>query len=306
MKNSERKKQKFDIKKIFIGICLICVAVFGWNFYNQSYQDEDVSSVADEYMLTGNFQKAIVEYKKLIDELSKNSSEEDLKYLKLQLAKCYAALGYYKEALPIFRALKDWYPQELISAYLDLQRYEEAKNILTSDKVLASIKEGDDIDGVRLHYELLKYYKAMGRYGSAVLPFSEDAPTFETELFSNLNLADLYYRTNDLKKFEKEYEHFNSLEDVDSYKLRMKLSYAQLLALNGDKKHAKKIFSEVKNMRADYYKYSPEVICSDYYEAISLDKSVQKAQKAFEKLKLDDDSLFKNDIKYFCKVNMQY
>lgn len=300
------KSQKKSFSGFFGVIFIVIIVAFcGWYFFAEDKQSENYDSLAaDSYMAKGDFQKAITEYKNLIEK--SNSSEEDLTYVKIQLAKSYAALGYYKKALPIFRELKDWYPQELISAYLALDRNEEARNILFSDKVLASIKEGDDIDGVRLHYELLKYFKAMGNFESAQTPFSKDAPVFETEIFESLNLADLYYRQNNLQKFEEAFEKFLTLDSDDAYKLRLQLNYAQLLAKNGDEKHAKKQFSEVKKLSTGYYKYSPEVICSDYYEALALGKSVQKAEKTFQKLKLDDDSLFKNDIKEFCRINMQY
>ena len=277
------KSQKKSFSGFFGVIFIVIIVAFcGWYFFAEDKQSENYDSLAaDSYMAKGDFQKAITEYKNLIEK--SNSSEEDLTYVKIQLAKSYAALGYYKKALPIFRELKDWYPQELISAYLALDR-----------------------NGVRLHYELLKYFKAMGNFESAQTPFSKDAPVFETEIFESLNLADLYYRQNNLQKFEEAFEKFLTLDSDDAYKLRLHLNYAQLLAKNGDEKHAKKQFSEVKKLSTNYYKYSPEVICSDYYEALALGKSVQKAEKTFQKLKLDDNSLFKNDIKEFCRINMQY
>lgn len=261
----------------------------------------------------GNISKAIKEYQKFLNEVQSNCPhDEDMSNLiNLQIANCYSLLGLYNKSVPIYEKLKNWYPQNLIQAYIDTKNYEKARAILFSDEIKAKIEEGEDSDAVALGYALLNYYKATGNYNLANENYTKDAPSFETDIISALNLANLNYIQ---KNYDTARELFEELLSSAAFsqntRHKIQTEYALLLFESGKSYQAEKALEDIFKEQKELYELSPEVICTNYAAAkVFRDKSqdFQKtAQKKFDRLKLPAESLFYNDIDYFCKINSRY
>lgn len=261
----------------------------------------------------GNISKAIKEYQKFLKEVQTNCphDEEMNNLINLQIANCYSILGLYNKSIPIYEKLRSWYPQNLIQAYLDTQNYEKAKAVLLSDDVKANIEDGEDTDAVALGYVLLNYYKAIGRYDLANKNYTEDAPSFETDITSALNLADLNYIQ---KNYEKAQELFEELLSSAAFsqntRHKIQLKYASLLYEIGKSYQAEKAIEEIFNEQKELYDLSPEVICTNFTASkIFTQKSKDFsdiAQKKFDRLKLPAESLFFNNLNYFCEINTHF
>ena len=307
-KNAERYyKADTEIKKLF---SVTLKPAKDKDFYSYFESKEEMIKCLVE---RGNIQKAIKEYQKLLKEVQANCSqdEEMNNLINLQIANCYSTLGLYKKSLPIYEQLRSWYPQNLIQAYLDTKDYEKAKAVLLSDDVKANIEDGEDTDAVALGYVLLNYYKAIGRYDLANKNYTEDAPSFETDITSALNLADLNYRQ---KNYEKARELFEELLSSAAFsqntRHKIQLKYATLLYESGKSYQAEKAVEEIFKEQKELYDLSPEIICTNYTASKIFNTKSKDfaniAQKKFDRLKLPAESLFYNDLDYFCKINTRF
>ena len=119
----------------------------------------------------------------------------------------------------------------------------------------------------------------------------------------------MYYR---IGKYEKSEEIYSELiynpEFSQKILNKMKLKYALVLAKDNKIDEAESVINEVLQTLEESYKYSPDIICSNYFLSKVSDKKEieQETKKLYNKLNLTDESIFKNDIEYFCKVNIQY
>lgn len=258
----------------------------------------------------GNISKAIFEYQKLLKEVKANCprDEEMSNLLNLQIANCYSVLGLYGKSLPVYQSLKNWYPQNLIQAYIDTKDYEKAKSVLLSDEVREKIEDGEDSDAVALGYSLLSYYKAIGRYDLATENYTTEVPSFETDMISALNLADLNYIQKNYEKSRELYEELlSSASFSQNTRHKIQMRYAILLNESGKSYQAEKAIEEIFKEQKELFDLSPEVICANYVASkivsSKADKYAEIAQKKFDRLKLPAESYFKNDIDYFCKIN---
>lgn len=292
------------IKKMFL---VTLKAPQNKDFYPYFESKEDMIKCLVE---RGNIGKAVVEYKKLLKEVKENCprDEEMGNLINLQIANCYSIFGLYEKSLPIYESLKNWYPQNLIQAYLDTKNFEKAKAVLMSDEVLEKIEEGEDSDAVALGYTLLKYYKAIGRYDLANNNYTKEAPSFETDVISALNLADLNLIQ---KNYEKAQELFEELLSSASFSTnirhKIQIKYAILLYETGKSYQAEKAIEEIFKEQKELYDLSPDVICTNYAASKVFGQKSKDfaniAQKKFDRLKLPAESYFKNNIDYFCKIN---
>lgn len=261
----------------------------------------------------GNLRNAVSEYQKLLKEVAENiPNDEEMKNLiNLQIANCYSALGLYDKSIPIYEKLQSWYPQNLIQAYLDIKDYEKAKSMLFSDKIKATIEEGGDFDAVALGYLLLSYYKAIGRYDLANTNYTEEAPSFETDITSAINLADLNFLQKNYETAMSMYEELlSSPAFSQSMRHKIQMRYAIVLAENGKSYQAEKAVEEIFNEQKELYELSPEVICTNYtaskvYTSNS-SQYLKIAQKKFDRLKLPAENYFKNNLDYFCEINSRF
>ncbi len=261
------------------------------------------------YFESGDIQKSLELYQNLYLNFSDNSNEALHNFIKRQIALCYCSLGYFNKAFPILKDLKSWYPQNLIAFYLNKEDFNNAKKILFSEDVQNKIYNGEDADAFSLIYLLREYYKQIGKYEKLNDKFSEELPKFEQELINKIHYADLYYR---IGKYEKSEEIYSELiynpEFSQKILNKMKLKYALVLAKDNKIDEAESVINEVLQTLEESYKYSPDIICSNYFLSKVSDKKEieQETKKLYNKLNLTDESIFKNDIEYFCKVNIQY
>ena len=123
-------------------------------------------------------------------------------------------------------------------------------------------------------------------------------------------LADLYSQTQEYQKSYNLYEELLTspyLQNSSDYKI--KIRYAILSVKIGKIKEAEKIYQNIVKSQNKLYKYSPQKICTIYYGSdIFPNKKlnyINKSKKLLKKLNLSDESYFKNNIEYFCKINMQ-
>lgn len=262
-------------------------------------------------VLYGDISQAINEYKKALQYVKKSlPHDEDMsKFLRLNLADCYSYLGYYKKSIPLYEELETWYPQNLIRAYLDTKEFSKAKSILDKKSVMEKIENGDDVDSIALEYDLFSYCKDTQQYEKASKNYSIYAPLFEISLIMPLNLADLYYRQNDFEKSKDMYEKILSTNDFSAKtKHKILINYAILLNDMNKNDDARKIFNLIFKEQKDLYKYSPEIICTNYYAGKILENTKYSniAKDKFNNLHLKKDSYFYKDIDYFCKINNNY
>ncbi len=261
----------------------------------------------------GEITKAIKEYQKFAEEVKKHcpQDEEMSNLINLQIANCYSILGIYGKSIPIYEQLKNWYPQNLIQAYIDIEDYERAKNILETEKVQSTIAEGEDLDAVALGYTLLKYYKAIGRYDLADNNYTKEAPTFETDITNALNQANLKHIKKDYEKAEEIYEELlTSSAFSQTVRHKIQLQYALLLYEEGKSYQAEQAIENVIKEQGELYELSPEVICANYTAAkIYVEKAeyyLANAQKKFDRLKIPAESYFYKNLDYFCKINSRF
>ncbi len=261
----------------------------------------------------GNISKAIKEYKKFLAEVQTNCPhDEDMSNLiNLQIANCYATIGLYNKAIPIYEKLQNWYPQNLIQAYIDTRNYEKASAILNTDEIRAKIEEGEDSDAIALGYTLLNYYKAIGRYDLACENYTKDAPSFETDIISALNLADLNYLQKNYAKSQELFEELlTSAAFSQNTRHKIQLKYAILLYESGKSYQAEKAIEDIFKEQKELFELSPEIICTNYTASKIFEQKSKNfantAQKKFDRLKLPAESLFYNDLDYFCKINTRY
>ena len=261
----------------------------------------------------GNISKAIKEYKKFLAEVQTNCPhDEDMSNLiNLQIANCYATIGLYNKAIPIYEKLQNWYPQNLIQAYIDTKNYEKASAIINTDEIRAKIEEGEDSDAIALGYTLLNYYKAIGRYDLACKNYTKEAPSFETDIISALNLADLNYLQKNYAKSQELFEELlTSAAFSQNTRHKIQLKYANLLYESGKSYQAEKAIEDIFKEQKELFELSPEIICTNYTASKIFEQKSKNfantAQKKFDRLKLPAESLFYNDLDYFCKINTRY
>lgn len=261
----------------------------------------------------GEITNAIKEYKKFLKEVKTNCpSDEDMSNLiNLQIANCYSTLGLYKKSIPIYEQLKNWYPQNLVQAYIDIKDYEKADEVLQSEKVKSTIEEGEDLDAVALGYTLLNYYKAIGRYDLANKNYTKNAPSFETDITMALNAANINYIQKNYENAEPLYVELLSSESFSqNTRHKIQLQYAKLLYETGKSYQAEKLIEEIIKEQKELYDLSPEVICTNYTASkIFTEKSKyfsENAQKKFDRLKLPAESYFYKDLDYFCEINSRF
>lgn len=280
------------------------------DFYSYFESKEEMIKILLE---RGNINKAVAEYQNMLKEVKDNiPNDEEMKNLiNLQIANCYSTLGLYDKSIPIYEKLKSWYPQNLIQAYLDTKEYEKAKEILFSDKVRATIEDGGDFDAVALGYLLLSYYKAIGRYDLANTNYTEEAPSFETDITTAINLADLNFIQKNYETALSLYEELLS-SPAFSQSMRHKIQsrYALVLYESGKSYQAEKAVEDIFQEQKELYELSPEVICTNYTASkvfVSKSKHYSEiAQKKFDRLKLPAESYFKDDLNYFCEINSRF
>ena len=123
-------------------------------------------SIANCYVESGNIHQVINFYLKILNEYNNLSIENEyfINYLKMEIAENYSKLGYFDKALPIYKELQDWYPQNLINLYINMKDYYNVKNILFSEQIIETIQNGDDIDSASLYFLLLKFYLELRQY----------------------------------------------------------------------------------------------------------------------------------------------
>lgn len=295
------------IKKLF---CITLKSHKDKDFYSYFESKEEMIKCILE---SGNISKAITEYQKLLQEVQIHCpyDEEMNNLINLQIANCYSVLGLYKKSIPIYEKLRSWYPQNLIQAYLETKNYDKAKEILFSNDIKTKIEEGDDTDAVALGYILLNYYKAIGRYDLANKNYSNNAPKFETDITSTLNLAELNYIQKNYEIAEKLFEELLS-SDIFSQntKHKIQLKYASLLYEIGKSYQAEQTIENIFKEQNELYDLSPEIICTNYTASkIFTHKSadfLKVAQKKFDRLKLPAESIFVNNLEDFCKINTHF
>ena len=292
------------IKKMFL---VTLKAPQNKDFYSYFESKEDMIKCLVE---RGNIGKAVVEYKKLLKEVKENCprDEEMGNLINLQIANCYSVFGLYEKSLPIYESLKNWYPQNLIQAYIDTKNYEKASAILNTDEIRAKIEEGEDSDAIALGYTLLNYYKAIGRYDLACENYTKDAPSFETDIISALNLADLNYLQKNYAKSQELFEELlTSAAFSQNTRHKIQLKYAILLYESGKSYQAEKAIEDIFKEQKELFELSPEIICTNYTASKIFEQKSKNfantAQKKFDRLKLPAESLFYNDLDYFCKIN---
>lgn len=280
------------------------------DFYSYFESKEEMIKILVE---RGNINKAVEEYQKLLKEVNENiPNDEEMKNLiNLQIANCYSTLGLYDKSISIYEKLQSWYPQNLIQAYLDTKEYEKAKEILFSDKVKATIEDGEDFDAVALGYLLLSYYKAIGRYDLANTNYTEEAPSFETDITSTINLADLNFIQKNYETALQSYEELlSSSAFSQTMRHKIQLRYALVLYESGKSYQAEKAIAEIFQEQKELYELSPEVICTNYTASKVFGSKAKHyseiAQKKFDRLKLPAESYFKNDLNYFCEINSRF
>lgn len=277
-----------------------------------SIQNDLLQETVDCYSESGDIKRAIEAYDKLYSNLSKSISDEATrKYIKLQMACCYADLGYFNKAIPIFEQLVKWYPQYLAQAYINTKDFEKAKNVLFSDDVQTKLQNGDDVDTAFLNYILLEYYKETNQFDKALKDYAPEAPSFESEMMKDIHFADLYYKTGNYQKSAEYYEKLiYNPEFSQKIQNKMKIKYALTLAKAGDFTKAKSLINEISESLKESYELSPEIICTKYYSVKILPKNnletLKEAQNLFAQLRLTKDSRFYGNIEEFCRINTQY
>lgn len=281
---------------------------------NEKYSEQNdlLQEIVDCYSESGDIKRALGAYNRLYSNLSKSVSDEaSRKYIKLQIACCYADLGYFNKAVPIFEQLVKWYPQYLAQAYINTRNFEKAKNVLFSDDVQTKLQNGDDVDTAFLNYILLEYYKETGQFDKAQNDYAPEAPSFESEMMKDIHFADLYYQTGNYQKSAEYYEKLiYNPEFSQKIQNKMKIKYALTLAKTGDFTKAENLINEIFETLKESYELSPEIICTKYYSAKILPKEnsemLKEAQNLFTQLRLTKNSRFYGNIEEFCKVNTQY
>ena len=183
--------------------------------------------IADGYNQCGDFKSANDFYKKILEEYSNANIENEafINYLKIRIADNYSKYGYFKESVPVYKEFINWYPQNLIQAYLNMGDFDKAREILFSDDIQETIKEGDDVDSANLFYLMLKYYMDIEEYKKVISLADSIEEDFEKDLMSKIILADLYYKKGDYEKSYDLYAEILSspyLENSSEYNVRIK------------------------------------------------------------------------------------
>lgn len=285
-------------------------------FKDETKKQEELNDILQEivycYSESGDIKRAIEAYDKLYSNLSKSVSDEAArKYIKLQTACCYADLGYFNKAIPIFEQLVKWYPQYLAQAYINIRDFEKAKNVLFSNDVQTKLQNGDDVDTAFLNYILLEYYKETGQFNKAQNDYAPEAPSFEKEIMKDIHFADLYYQ---MGEYEKSAEYYEKLiynpEFSQKVQNKMKIKYALTLAKAENFTKAESLIKEIHATLKESYELSPEIICTKYYTGRILSqgnlKLLKESQNLFSQLKLTKESRFFCNIDEFCRINTQY
>ena len=285
-------------------------------FKDKDEKNAEINDLLQEivycYSESGDVKRALKSYDQLYSNMSKSISDEATrKYIKLQMACCYADLGYFNKAIPIFEQLVKWYPQYLAQAYINTKDFEKAKNVLFSDDVQTKLQNGDDVDTAFLNYILLEYYKETNQFDKALKDYAPEAPSFESDLMKNIHFADLYYKTGNYQKSAEYYEKLiYNPEFSQKIQNKMKIKYALTLAKAGDFTKAKSLINEISESLKESYELSPEIICTKYYSVKILPKNnletLKEAQNLFAQLRLTKDSRFYGNIEEFCRINTQY
>lgn len=285
-------------------------------FKDKDEKNAEINDLLQEivycYSESGDVKRALKSYDQLYSNMSKSISDEATrKYIKLQMACCYADLGYFDKAIPIFEQLVKWYPQYLAQAYVNIRDFGKARNVLFSNDVQTKLQNGDDVDTAFLNYVLLEYFKETGQYNKAQLSYAPEAPSFESDLMKDIHFADLYYQTG---KYQKSAEYYEKLiynpEFSQKIQNKMKLKYALTLEKMGDLSKAESLLNEIFETLKESYELSPEIICTKYYSSKILQnnnlKNLKDSQNLFTRLKLRKNSRFYGNIEEFCRVNLQY
>ena len=280
----------------------------------KKYED-DVKNIyikiADGYKQSGDFKSANNFYNKILSEYANSNIENEafINYLKIQIADNYSKYGYFNKSVPIYKEFKNWYPQNLIHAYLNMKDFEKAKEILFSDDIQETIKDGDDVDSANLFYLMLKYYNETGEYQKIIALTNSQDTDFEKDLMSEIILADLYYKNGEYdKSYDLYAEILSSPYLENSSEFNVKIKFAILSQKTNRQEQAVEIFNELQSKKL--YKYSPQKICLQYYGAEifpSKKTSLLKAsEKLFANLRLSDESYYKNNLIDFCKANIEF
>lgn len=268
--------------------------------------------IADSYTESGDIKKSTDFYNELLlIYKNKNIENEDfINYLEMETAENYIKLGYFDKALKIYGKIQEWYPQNLIKIYLDMKKYDKAKEILFSEQIQETIQNGDDIDSAVLKYMLLKYFKEIKEYNQVLELSKNDDLDIESKLFIKLILAEIYETIGENQKAYKLYEDLLISPYLkNSSDFILKLHYAILASKTGKTEEAKELYKEIEKSQKKLYKYSPQKICLQYYGAEIFPSKKQSMQKnavnLFKKLQLGKESYFYNNISDFCKVNTE-